>query len=169
MYVAPAHIYCRVPICAVIGFPLGSNRTGIKALEARLAIEDGAKELDMVMNIGAFLSGSYSYVRQDIAVVVDEAKKKNVLVKVILETCYLTELEIAKACKICEVVGADYVKTSTGFGLGGATISDVNIMLNSCKLKVKASGGIKTFDCAVAYLNEGCSRLGVSSTEAILS
>ena len=110
-----------VPVCVVIGFPHGSNRPEVKGLEAKLAIEDGAKELDMVMNIGKFLSGDYDWVKRDIEAVVAEAKKADgVLVKVILETCFLTLEQTAKACEISKEAGADFVKTSTGFGSGGA-------------------------------------------------
>ncbi|MEE9548694.1 MAG: deoxyribose-phosphate aldolase [Nitrosomonadaceae bacterium] len=165
-YVARASTFCDVPICAVIGFPLGSNRTTVKVLEAKLAIEDGATELDMVMNIGAFLSGATSFVRYDVASVVKAAEGN--IVKVILETCYLTPLEIARACKICEAAGASFVKTSTGFGPGVANHGDVAIMLDSCKLKIKASGGIKTWTDAVGFLSQGCSRLGVSTIRGIL-
>ena len=107
-----------VPLAVVIGFPHGSNRAEVKALEAKLAIDDGAVELDMVMNIGKFLTGDYALVQKDIEAVVNEAGKHNVLVKVILETCYLSPEQIARACEISKAAGADYVKTSTGFGDG---------------------------------------------------
>ena len=154
----------------VVGFPHGSNRPEVKALEAKLAIEDGAVELDMVMNIGKFLSSDYDFVQKDIEGVVAEAKAKNVLVKVIMETCYLSPEQVAKACKICEAAGADYVKTSTGFGDGPATPEVIDIMVKTVgkTMGVKASGGVRDWATAVGYLDQGCKRLGVGSTEAVL-
>jgi len=155
---------------AVVGFPHGSNRTEVKALEAKLAIEDGAVELDMVMNVGKFLTGEYDFVQKDIEAVVNEARHHNVFVKVILETCYLSSEQIAKACKISKVAGADYVKTSTGFGDGPATPKAVDMMIKTVgdTMGVKAAGGIKTYETAVGYLNQGCKRLGATATEAIV-
>jgi len=154
----------------VVGFPHGSNRPEVKALEAKLAIEDGARELDMVMNIGKFLSGDYDFVQKDIEAVVAQAKPHGVLVKVILETCYLSPEQVAKACKIAEAAGADFVKTSTGFGDGPATPEVIDIMIKTVgqTMGVKASGGVRTWETAVGYLNQGCKRLGVASTEAVL-
>jgi len=159
-----------VKVSAVVGFPHGANRTETKVLEARLAIEDGAVELDMVMNIGKFLSGDYDYVQKDIAAVVAEAKKSGAIVKVIQETCYLSPKQIVKACEICQAAGADFVKTSTGFGDGPATPEVIDIMMKTVgdKMGVKASGGIRSYDKAVGYLKQGCTRLGVASTEAVL-
>ncbi len=159
-----------VDVSMVVGFPHGSNRPEVKALEAKLAIEDGAVELDMVMNVGKFLTGDYDHVQKDIQAVVAEAKPKNVLVKVILETCYLSPEQVAKACKIAEAAGADYVKTSTGFGDGPATPEVIDIMMKTvgATMGVKASGGVRTWETAVAYLDQGCKRLGAASTEAIL-
>ena len=155
-----------VPLCVVVGFPHGANRPEVKALEAKLAIEDGAVEVDMVMNIGRFLSGDYEHVRKDIQAVVGEAKKKNVLVKVILETCYLTPEQIVKACEICREAGADYVKTSTGFGDGPATPETIEIMIKTVgdTMGVKASGGVRSYETAAGYLDQGCKRLGVVQT-----
>ena len=154
----------------VVGFPHGSNRSEVKALEAKLAIEDGAKELDMVMNVGKFLSGEYDFVQKDIEAVVAEAKPNSVLVKVILETCYLSPEQVAKACKIAEAAGADFVKTSTGFGDGPATPEVIDVMIKTVgqTMGVKASGGVRDWATAVGYLKQGCKRLGVASTEAIL-
>lgn len=154
----------------VVGFPHGSNLTDVKALEASRGLEDGADELDMVMNIGRFLSGDYAYVEADVKAVVDVAGQAGALVKVILETCYLGPVQIAEACAIAEAAGADFVKTSTGFGSGGATPDAVDVMLNAVggRLKVKASGGIRDWSTAVAYLEQGCARLGIGSTEAVL-
>jgi len=159
---------CKVSV--VIGFPHGSNRTEVKALEAKLAIEDGAVELDMVMNIGKFLSGDYDFVQKDIEAVVAEAKKHNAIVKVIQESCYLSPEQIAKACKIAEAAGADYVKTSTGFGDGPATPEIIDIMIKTVgkTMGVKASGGVRSYETAVGYLKQGCKRLGVGSTQAVL-
>jgi deoxyribose-phosphate aldolase len=157
-------------VSAVIGFPHGSNKPEVKATEAKLAIEEGAEELDMVMNIGKFLSGDYDFVQKDIEAVVAEAKTKNVIVKVILETCFLDDEQIVKACKLSEAAGADFVKTSTGFGDGPATPEAIDIMMKTVgeSMGVKASGGVRTYETAVGYLKQGCKRLGVASTEAVL-
>lgn len=161
---------CDTTVAAVIGFPHGANRPEVKALEARLAVEDGATELDMVMNIGQFKSGHDDAVRQDIEAVVAEAKKGGALVKVILETCWLSPEEIARACRIAEAAGADFVKTSTGFGDGPATPEAVDVMIRTVgrTMGVKASGGVRTWEAAVGYLGQGCKRLGVASTEKVL-
>ncbi|MFM8953720.1 MAG: deoxyribose-phosphate aldolase [Planctomycetaceae bacterium] len=165
-----------VVVASVIGFPHGAQRPEVKALEARLAIADGARELDVVMNIGLFRSGDEPAVEADIAAVVAEARPHGVLVKVILETCYLTPAEIAAACRISERAHADFVKTSTGFGMNasgpiGATPAAVRIMLDTVggRLQVKASGGIRTWDDAIMYLDMGCTRLGVGDAAAILA
>ncbi len=157
-------------VCAVIGFPHGSNRKETKALEARLALEDGAVELDMVMNIGRFLSGSHDAVEADIAAVVEVAHAQGAIVKVILETCLLRKDEIAVACRIAQRAGADFVKTSTGFSSGGATPEAIAVMLDTVgeTMQVKASGGIRDWNGAVGYLEQGCSRLGIGSTETVL-
>jgi deoxyribose-phosphate aldolase len=160
----------KVLVSVVIGFPNGHHRSEVKALEAELAIQDGARELDMVMNIGKFLGGDYDYVHRDIAAVVAVAKPQGVLVKVIQESGYLTLEQVAKACLITEEAGADFVKTSTGFGPGSATPEIVGVMLASVggRLGVKPSGGIRDWKTAVGYLAQGANRLGVGSTEAIL-
>ena len=164
-----------VAVASVIGFPHGACTAAVKALESRLAVAAGARELDMVVNVGALKSGDERTVRDDIAAVVAEAKPHGVLVKVILETCYLAPAEIATACRLAEEAGADFVKTSTGFGVKsggptGATPAAVQIMLESVggRLQVKASGGIRTWDEANAYLDMGCTRLGVGDAAAIL-
>jgi deoxyribose-phosphate aldolase len=164
-----------VVVASVIGFPHGAQRPEVKALEARQAIAAGARELDMVMNVGALKSGDQPLVRADIAAVVAEAQPKDVLVKVILETCYLAPAEIAAACRLAESAGADFVKTSTGFGVKasgptGATPEAVQVMLDTVggRLQVKASGGIRTWDDAVRYLDMGCTRIGVGDAAAIL-
>lgn len=160
-----------VPVAAVVGFPHGANRPQVKALEARLAIEDGASELDMVMNIGKFLSGDLDLVRSDIEAVVAEAAKHDAVVKVILETCYLSPEQIEQACLIAQATGAHYVKTSTGFGDGPATPEVIDVMVKAVgdKMGVKASGGVRSWETAVGYLKQGCKRLGAASTEAILN
>jgi len=165
----------RVVVAAVIGFPHGAVRPEVKALEASLAIAAGARELDMVINVGALKSGRLDLVRDDIAAVVAEAKPAGGIVKVILETCYLTPDEIRAACRLAEEAGADFVKTSTGFGVKssgptGATPEAVRIMLDAVggRLQVKASGGIRTWADAIAYLDLGCTRLGVGDAAAIL-
>jgi deoxyribose-phosphate aldolase len=156
---------------AVIGFPHGANRPETKALEAKLAIEDGARELDMVMNIGKFLSGDYAWVQRDIEAVVAEARRHpGVQVKVILETCWLKPDQIAKACQISQAAGADFVKTSTGFGDGPATPEAIEVMRNTVggSLGVKASGGVRNYETACKYLDMGCQRLGVAATKEVL-
>jgi deoxyribose-phosphate aldolase len=157
-------------VAMVVGFPHGSNRSEVKALEAELAIKDGADELDMVMNIGKFLSGDYDFVQQDIEAVVAKAKPHNITVKVILESCYLSPEEIEKACLIAKAAGANFVKTSTGFGTSGASPEAIEIMVKTVgdTMEVKASGGIRTWQDAVNYLEQGATRLGVGSTEAVL-
>lgn len=155
----------------VVGFPHGSNRPEVKALEAKLAIEDGAKELDMVMNIGKFLSGDFDWVQRDIAAVVAEAKQAgDVIVKVILETGYLQLGQIPKACEIAREAGADYVKTSTGFGDGCATPEVIDIMMKTVgdTMGVKASGGVRNYKDACGFLDQGCKRLGAASGTAVV-
>ena len=122
------------------------------------------------VNVGRFLSGDHAFVQKDIEAVVAEAKKRGALVKVILETCWLSPEEIARACKIAEAAGADFVKTSTGFGDGPATPEAVDVMIRTVgkTMGVKASGGVRTWETAVGYLQQGCKRLGVASTEAVL-
>ena len=164
-----------VVIAAVIAFPHGAVPAAVKAHEARLAIAAGARELDMVVNIGALKSGDEAAVRDDIAAVVAEARPHGVLVKVILEICYLGPAEIVAGCRLAEEAGADFVKTSTGFGVQvsgptGATPEAVRIMVDTVggRLQVKASGGIRTWEDALAYLDMGCTRLGVGDAAAIL-
>jgi deoxyribose-phosphate aldolase len=160
-----------VVVASVVGFPHGAQRPEVKAREAALAIADGARELDMVMAIGGFLSGDHAAVRDDIAAVVREARPARAVVKVILETCLLSGVQIAAACRLAEEAGADFVKTSTGFGPGGATPEAVRVMLDTVggRLGVKASGGIRTWDAAVRYLAMGCTRIGVGDAAGILA
>ncbi len=150
-----------VDVCTVIGFPLGANDSAIKAQEAALAVKQGAGEVDMVINIGALKGGDLSAVKADIAAV--RAASKGVVLKVIIETSYLTDEEKIAVCKICAEVGADFVKTSTGFSDKGATEHDVKLMAQASGIKVKASGGIKTKEDALKMIEAGASRLGTSS------
>ena len=158
-----------VAVCTVIGFPLGAMSTAGKTAEAEQAIRDGASELDMVIHIGMIKSGDWEYVKQDISSVV-EAAKGRAIVKVILETCLLTDDEKVKACRICKECGADFVKTSTGFSKGGATIEDVALMRRTVGygMGVKASGGIRSLEDAPAMVEAGAVRLGTSSGVAIM-
>lgn len=159
-----------VAVCTVIGFPLGANTTTIKALEAKNAIENGADEVDMVINIGELKGGNFEYVQQDIAAVVAEAKDK-ALVKVIIETSLLNREEKIKACELAKAAGADFVKTSTGFSTGGATIDDIKLMRETVgpEMGVKASGGIHNAKEALAMIEAGATRLGASSGVAIMN
>ena len=152
-----------VKVCTVIGFPLGANDSAVKAFEAKHAIEQGASEVDMVINIGALKAGEYDLVKKDIQAVREASAGK--ILKVIIETSYLTDEEKQRVCKICAEVGADFVKTSTGFSDGGATTQDVALMAASAgsKVKVKASGGIRTREDALKMIEAGASRLGTSS------
>ena len=153
----------NVKVAAVIGFPLGAMATDVKVFEAKKAIEDGASEIDMVINVGALKDGNYEYVEKEIAEI-KKAIGDNVL-KVIIETCYLTDEEKVKACELSVNANADFVKTSTGFGTGGATIEDVELMKKTVgdKAQVKASGGVKDLDTAKKYIELGATRLGTSS------
>ncbi|OMH82542.1 Deoxyribose-phosphate aldolase [Zancudomyces culisetae] len=161
-----------VAVCTVISFPHGTSSTAGKVAESLQALEDGAVELDMVINIGYLKSGKYDQVEDDIRQVVSAAKKKNpsVLVKVIFECCLLTSEEIRKACELSSSAGADFVKTSTGFSTGGAKIPDLKLMRESCpeSVQVKASGGIRNLDYLIECLNVGCTRIGCSGTKPIV-
>lgn len=158
-----------VKICAVVGFPLGANLSEIKAEEARLAVADGASEIDMVMNIGAMKSGKFRQVQEDIRTVRQAAP--DAILKVIIETCLLTDDEKWLACQMAERAGADFVKTSTGFSVKGATIPDIVLMRKTVgpKIGVKASGGIKTYEDAKKMIDAGASRIGTSSGVAIIT
>jgi deoxyribose-phosphate aldolase len=154
----------------VVGFPHGAHRTEVKVLEAELAIRDGARELDMVLNIGRLLSGDFDFVEKDIRAVVDTAHSHGVIVKVILENCYLTDpLKIA-ACGISEKAGADFVKSATGFGPGGTVLADLVLMRKSVgpKVKVKAAGGIRTLDALLPAFRAGTVRFGTTASDVIL-
>lgn len=160
-----------VRLCSVVGFPLGATAPDIKALETRKAIREGADEIDMVINVGAIKSGDDDLVLQDIRAVVEACRERNVLTKVILETAVLTDEEKVRACQLSMQAGADFVKTSTGFGPGGATVQDVALM-NSVvapkRMGVKASGGIRSYADAVRMIDAGATRIGASSGIRIL-
>ena len=158
-----------VKVATVVGFPLGTNTTETKAFETKDAVAKGADEIDMVLDVGAMKSKRYHDVQNQIHAVVQAAGGK--LVKVIIETCYLTDEEKVIACKAAAEAGADYVKTSTGFGTGGATVKDVALMKKSipAHMKVKASGGIHTYAEALAMVEAGASRLGASAGVAIVA
>lgn len=168
-YVAEKLKGTNIAVCSVIGFPLGAMSFPAKAFEARQAVEDGAQELDMVLNIGAMKSGDFKAVEQDIQAVRLEASSPVVL-KVIIETCLLTDDEKTKACKIAQFAGADFVKTSTGFSTGGAIPEDVILMRKAVgpRMGVKASGGIKDFETAAAMIAAGATRIGAGAGVAIV-
>lgn len=153
-----------VKVCTVIGFPLGAMSTRAKAAEAALAVKDGAQELDMVIHTGMAKSGNWDYVKKDIAAVVQAAEGR-ALVKVILETCLLTDEEKEKACLAAKEAGADFVKTSTGFSTGGATVDDIRLMRRTVgpEMGVKASGGIRCLADVQAMVEAGADRIGTSA------
>ncbi len=162
----------RVAVCTVVGFPLGAMSHAAKAFETEEAVRDGADEIDMVIDIGAVIEGRWDDVKDDVSKVIAAAKKgpKPALVKVILENCYLTKDQIAECCRICVSCGAEFVKTSTGFGTGGATVEDVALMKATVgdKALVKAAGGIRDKATAEAMVNAGASRIGCSAGVAIV-
>ncbi len=159
---ARAYVQGRLPLCTVIGFPCGYSTTATKVYETQQALEDGADEIDMVIPVGRLREGQMADVAQDIAAV-RRACEGHIL-KVIIETCYLTEEEKIRMCQIVGASGADYIKTSTGFGPGGATPQDVALMAAHCPptLRIKAAGGIRSFADAQAMLAAGATRLGTS-------
>ncbi|MGL4972349.1 MAG: deoxyribose-phosphate aldolase [Culicoidibacterales bacterium] len=152
-----------VKVCTVIGFPLGANTPEVKAFETKDAISNGAQEIDMVINIGAAKAGNWELVERDIRAVVEAAN--GTLVKVIIETCLLTDEEKVQACLASVAAGADYVKTSTGFSTGGATIADVQLMRETVgpDIGVKASGGVRSYEDMEAMVSAGATRIGTSS------
>ena len=152
-----------VKVCCVVGFPLGAMDSQAKAYEAKLAVEKGAKEVDMVINVGALKEGNYDYVEADIKAIVEASKPA--IVKVIIETCLLTDEEKVKACELSVKAGAAFVKTSTGFSTAGATVQDVVLMRKTVgdKALVKAAGGIRTYEDAMKMIEAGADRLGCSA------
>lgn len=158
-----------IKICCVVGFPLGAMSTKAKVFEAVAALEDGAEEIDMVINVGYLKSKAYDRVRKDIAAVARAVKDKGIL-KVIIETCLLEEAEKIKACELAVSAGADFVKTSTGFAGGGALAADVRLMRETVgpHMGVKASGGIRDLACAEEMIRVGANRIGASATVEIM-
>lgn len=158
----------KINICTVIGFPLGYSVTEAKAEETRQAIRDGAKEIDMVINISHVKNGMYAEVEDEIRILKEICGER--ILKVIIETCYLTEEEKIAMCKAVTNAGADYIKTSTGFGTGGATIDDVRLFKKYIgkNVKIKAAGGISTVEDLEAFMKEGCDRIGTSRAVGLL-
>ena len=159
-----------VKASTTIGFPHGGHTTAIKVAEAVRALDDGCQELDMVVNISKVVSEDWDYVRQDVKAVIDVAHARGQKVKVIFENCYLKDAHKIRLCEICGEVGADWVKTSTGFGTGGATVEDVKLMRahSPAHVQVKAAGGIRTLDDLLTYRALGVSRIGASRTKDML-
>lgn len=159
-----------VVVSTVVGFPHGSNLTEIKVAEANKAMDDGARELDMVLNIGQLRSGKHDFVRDDIKAVCDAAHARGAKVKVIFENAYLTDEEKVAACKLSEAAGADWIKTSTGFAPSGATLEDLRLMRANVseKVQVKAAGGIRTLPALLDAIDAGITRCGATATAAIL-
>ena len=156
-------------VCTVVGFPLGANTTQTKVFETKQAIKDGASEIDMVLNIGLLKSGEYDLVQKDIENVVEECKDK-ALVKVIIETALLSKDEKIRACELAKLANADFVKTSTGFSTGGATVEDIKLMRVTVgpEMGVKASGGVRTHEDAMNMIEAGATRIGASNGIALL-
>ena len=158
----------KINICTVVGFPLGYSVTEAKLAETRQALLDGAKEIDMVINLGDVKNGDFDKVEQEIAVL-KAATGENIL-KVIVETCFLTEEEKIRMCEAVTKAGADYIKTSTGFGTGGATLEDIRLFKRHIgpNVKIKAAGGIRSMEDLTAFIEEGCDRIGTSSAVGLL-
>ena len=159
-----------VAVGTTIGFPHGGHVTAIKVAEARQAAADGARELDMVVNIGKALCGDWKYVADDVRAVVEQAHRDKALVKVIFENCFLNDSQKEQLCRICGEAGADFVKTSTGYGDAGATDDDLRLMRRCSppKVQVKAAGGVRTFERLLAVRALGVTRVGATATKAIL-
>lgn len=159
-----------VKTCSVVGFPFGSHTAAVKLAETRGALADGAQEIDMVINLGRLLAGDEEAVQAEVQALADACHEKGALLKVIVETCYLTEAQIAAMCRIVEDTGADFIKTSTGYGSRGASAEDIRLFKKYLKkpARMKASGGIRTAKDARMYLELGCARLGTSSGVAIV-
>jgi len=179
MCVKPCHVKKAKELLAgsgvktscVLSFPHGADTIPVKRIQAKDAIDSGVDEIDMVMNIGKFLGGEYDYIVEEIKAITDISQRNRVLVKVILESGFLDARQVAEACELVVQGGADFVKTSTGFGPGGATREAVEVMVKTVgdRAKVKASGGIRTPEEAAAFLEMGAARLGVGSTEDLLA
>lgn len=160
----------NVKTCCVVGFPLGTHLPEIKLAEAKAALRDGAQELDMVISVGHLLEGDEAYVEHEVQLLADACHEAGALLKVIIETCYLEEKHIAAMCRIVEKTGADFIKTSTGYGTRGASPEDIALFCKYLKkpAKMKASGGIRTAEDAKRYIEMGCERLGTSNGVAIM-
>jgi deoxyribose-phosphate aldolase len=160
-----------VAVGTTVGFPHGGHATQVKVFEAERALGDGATELDMVVNIGQARGGDWDAVARDIKAVCQPAHQARAIVKVIFENCYLSDGEKVRLCQICGDVGADYVKTSTGYGTGGATLADLRLMRRAAPahVKLKAAGGVRTLDQAIEVATAGCDRIGASRTAEILN
>ena len=158
----------KINICTVVGFPLGYSVTAAKVAEVRQALADGANEIDMVINISDVKNGDIDKVEQEIATLKKETGDK--ILKVIIETCYLTEEEKIALCKAVTNAGADFIKTSTGFGPGGATLEDIKLFKANIgpKVRMKAAGGVKSVADLEAFINEGCARIGTSSAISLI-
>jgi deoxyribose-phosphate aldolase len=158
-----------VKVASVVGFPLGAAHTAAKVCETEIAVSEGADEIDMVLNIGALKEGRYNFMEEDMRAVVQAAAKRSAIVKVILETCLLTDDEVIKACQLAQNAGAAFVKTSTGFSTGGATAHHVKLMKDTVgdALQVKASGGIRDKAKALEMIEAGADRIGASASVAI--
>lgn len=159
-----------VAVGTTVGFPHGGHAQEVKVAEAERAMDDGATELDMVVNIGRVLGGDWGPVQAEVGAIVRAAHARKALVKVIFENCYLSPAQISRLCKICGEENADYVKTSTGYGTGGATAEDLKLMRDVAPphVKLKAAGGIRSLDSAIAMAQLGCDRIGASKTAEIL-
>ena len=159
-----------VKTCCVVGFPFGTHLPEIKLAEAKAALRDGAQELDMVISVGHLLEGDEAYVEHEVQLLADACREAGALLKVIIETCYLEEKHIAAMCRIVEKTGADFIKTSTGYGTRGASPEDIELFCKYLKkpAKMKASGGIRTAEDAKRYIEMGCERLGTSNGVAIM-
>ena len=159
-----------VAASTVIGFPHGGHKTAVKLAEARQALDDGATELDMVVNIGKALSGDWAFVREDIQAVAQATHAAGAIVKVIFENCYLQDAHKIRLCEICADLGADFVKTSTGYGSGGATLEDLKLMRRHSppNVRIKAAGGVRTLDALLEVRSIGVSRSGATRTAGML-
>lgn len=159
-----------VHVCSVIGFPFGTHTTQTKIFETKEALANGADEIDMVINVGRLIQGDEEYVEKEVSTLAEICHEKNKILKVIIETCYLNEAQIAAMCRIVESAHADFIKTSTGYGSRGASFEDIELFKKYLKIpaKIKASGGVRTTEDAEKYISMGCSRLGTSNGIAII-
>lgn len=175
--VNPCHVaFCKsllgdeIPVCTVVGFPLGQNITEVKIIETQAALQDGAMEIDYVVNISDVKAGAWDAVEKEMKKITAICHADGAVCKVIFENCYLTDAEKVKLCQIAHRVGIDFIKTSTGFGTGGATTEDVALMVKEAagEIRVKAAGGIRTLSDALSYIELGASRIGASASVEIM-